>query len=97
MLAWITLSVSKGCIGTCLWVMKKYGVVKSWAKQTVLPQTFVRFLSCSSTGEFLVEGHDYGLALLDLETQYVNHLGIQGVTWIAHTTNSLVSLVFVEE
>ena len=89
-LAVVTMSDAK----ICLWVMKVYGVVESWTKQIVLPKIFDWFFSCSNTGVFIVE-QDHRLILLDPETRRENNLGIQGVTWIVHVTNSMESLVLI--
>ncbi|XP_059663115.1 F-box protein At3g07870-like [Cornus florida] len=75
------LSVFRYGIGSCcIWVMKEYGVVKSWTELVTvnLPGATDRTLGLRKNGEVLLSTTEKILASYDPKTQQIKDLGIQG-------------------
>ena len=79
-----------------IWVMREYGVVKSWTKKSVPMEKVGQFIGCTDNGELLIKKIGTGLVLFDPEGRNEENLGIKNATWAAYTTNFLESLVLFD-
>ena len=85
--------------GQCfMWVMREYGVVKSWVK-LIVPLELYRFFGCTNNGQLLIESYfdDGKLCLFDPETLRNNSLDVHNPLWAAHTTTFVESLVLLDQ
>ena len=91
-LAWITFSNHYDEYnGICnIWVMKEYGVVESWTKNSVELDWFLEFCGCFDDGELLIQNAS---RLVSFE----NVLAIEDAKWVGYTSNSMESLVLLDD
>uniref|UniRef100_A0A7N2R6E2 F-box domain-containing protein n=2 Tax=Quercus lobata TaxID=97700 RepID=A0A7N2R6E2_QUELO len=79
-----------------IWVMKEYGVVKSWTQKSLAVGWVDSFYGCTDDGELLIEKRNGLLLSFDPESLKKNSLGFQFPTWVGFTSNFMESLVLLE-
>ena len=80
-----------------IWVMKEYGVVKSWTKKSVPMSTISRFFGCTINGELLIEKYDpFQSFSFDPESLKEEILNIPKPGCMIYTANFVESLVLLD-
>jgi F-box interacting protein len=80
-----------------IWVMREYGVVESWTKQSVLVDGFERFFCCTDSGELLIHTFQRGFVSYDPESLNWNKLLILRPPWLSYTADLMESLVLLDQ
>ena len=85
-----------------IWVMREYGVVESWTKQSVLVDGFEKygfekFFCCTDSGELLIHTFQRGFVSYDPENLNWNKLLILRPPWLSYTADLMESLVLLDQ
>uniref|UniRef100_A0A2N9I0I6 F-box associated domain-containing protein n=1 Tax=Fagus sylvatica TaxID=28930 RepID=A0A2N9I0I6_FAGSY len=80
-----------------IWVMREYGVVESWTKESVLVDGFEKFFCCTGSGELLIHTFQRGFVSYDPESLNWNKLLILRPPWLSYTADLMESLVLLDQ
>ena len=80
-----------------IWVMREYGVVESWTKESVLVDGFEKFFCCTDSGELLIHTFQRGFVSYDPENLNWNKLLILRPPWLSYTADLMESLVLLDQ
>ena len=80
-----------------IWVMREYGVVESWTKESVLVDGFEKFFCCTDSGELLIHTFQRGFVSYDPESLNWNKLLILRPPWLSYTADLMESLVLLDQ